>query len=268
MIRLINLITQLNLPMNRIRIVIAAVFLLMLAACGGGSSNDPSPNVPQADQGLAIAPTPTPTPSTNVGPGALVDLFGQAVFAYGFSGTEPVFFVEVSFALDDVVEDNNGRAVLIAIGTTSSRLTEDASFIPGRNLTIGCTFVNEANQFLCVLDSNGRNESIFLFDRPINGVVFGAFEFCAQSSITDCTTEILQAPDGDVLLVLSSPLATLITSAKQTPESSSETFVPYLQYLEQGSASIDGIGIASTEDDRADAMVDALMRIRMLATEY
>jgi hypothetical protein len=135
-------------------------------------------------------------------------------------------------------------------------------------MSIACGFANEVNQFVCAIAANEENLSLFLFDRPTNGEVVGNFEFCAQSGIEDCVTELVQSPDGIVALVISSPLATLTASTRQTPESSSESLVPYLQYLEQGSASIDSIGIARDTDDRVAAMVNALEHINMIAAEY
>jgi hypothetical protein len=44
--------------------------------------------------------------------------------------------------------------------------------------------------------------------------------------------------------------------------------LPYLQYLEQGSASIDGMGISRKADVRVDAMANALMQLEKKATNY
>ena len=120
----------------------------------------------------------------------------------------------------------------------------------GSSLPFACTFSASINQFLCILDAGGEDETFFLIDRLSNGAAEGSFEFCDGVDSVSCTVNVTISPDGVADVVVQDPQAE--SSVANRASSGQTDLLPYLQYLKQGSVD------AEVSIDSSSRRVDAL----------
>ena len=104
------------------------------------------------------------------------------------------------------------------------------------DLPFACSFAASTNQFLCILDPGGADETFFLFDRLSSGVAGGTFEFCNGTGTITCVTNVAISPDGMAEIVVQDSQAESGIASKASPGETD--LLPYLQYLKQGSADV------------------------------
>lgn len=147
--------------------------LLLLGACGGGGGDS----------------TPT-APTTPTQPTVRLDaLYGRLTLNYSFSGSTTVFSDSADFSSANLSSDQTVLA---------------ASIVQNPYRAIGCTVNTVAGfnySYLCVvLDVLYETAELFVFNLAGKSVSNGLYEYCLSGvSIEDCTSDLLQTPDGVVL---------------------------------------------------------------------
>ncbi|MFK8081823.1 MAG: hypothetical protein AB8B97_16170 [Granulosicoccus sp.] len=244
-------------------LVVCAISVLV-AGCGSGSSEVPDSiriigpsqvvqdvevTAPSMDQPVNTVVGDPPTvdlpatvvnqpsqPVTDVQPGDLADLYGALGFGFGFEGSEVVFSFGMVFNAENLNVTDSGTPYLASATEISTTLTPGAEPIVGPPTTVGCLYSASIDQFQCLLDVAGPDQSVFTFGRPVdNDVIFGSFEFCGEVALDDCTSEVFLSPDGAVA-VAAFPLPVASTSGMaRSADLVATDITPYFQYLEQAS---------------------------------
>ena len=255
------------------------LFLLpvLLTSCGGGGGDNEAPEVvapieeappvvaaPVAPEPVVTAPVVTPQPAPNdeaspsINPGALSQLYGNVLFSYGFTGEPATFIAETSFAESNLITVESGAPVLASVAQTSFRMSDADPISETGPLNLRCIEVGQFSEFVCVLDAGGPRESLFLLDEiaDVLGTIgtFGFFEFCQGDQ--DCPSELTNSPDGDLVVTITQPSASVAVSAVQGDS------LPYLQYFEQGSNSA---SIETRKRAKNDEIENAVAEIRSSA---
>lgn len=247
-------------------VVVAAATLL--TACGGGGSSD--------DDAIPLdGDNQDPGPPTSLEPsgddvvsepdeyGVVGELFGTVSIAYSFEGSEAVFAASAEFGPEDVSTSND--RLVSGVAATGVRLTENSTLDQGPHFNFGCTHLDSTGQVLCSLDPSGDNYTIFQFE-PLSAdkQSTGVFEFCNGLSTENCVNEMLVAPDGLAVLVVSDTVAAKAKSSLLAESAEGNSVLPYLQYHEQAAASITVGNGVETESFRLKKLqiLDALSSMR------
>ena len=237
---------------TRLFLFLLPVFVI---SCGGGSGGNqdtaavapledapPVVATPVAPDPVVTAPVTEPEPvvindDTNqiIDPGRLSQFYGDVLFSYTFTGGNSVIVAETIFDASNLVLADNGSVILASVAQTFFRLSDNDPLDSTGSLILGCIEVEGSLQTLCVLDSGGERETLFLLDEVVDVLgpigALGTFEFCSDNGALDCPSELAAFPDGDVVVSISEPSAIFSGTSNRIDA------LPYLQYYEQGSIS-------------------------------
>ena len=166
--------------------------------------------------------------------GTLSELIGSVGVSYSFTGTEPVLGLQLEFTADSFSIDDTGAGLLFSEADEFSVPSPGAEPISGSTSFFGCSYNEDVNEFLCILNPGEDSQSLFRFDRISNGSAQGIFEFCIRGDTSSCATALLSAPDGAAVIAVSNLIA--VSRIADRASASEIDLQPYLEYLKQGSS--------------------------------
>jgi len=205
---------------------------------GSGASNtDGNLNVSElGNEDIVEVPGDDPLGSTE-----LSDLYGRAIFGFGFTGSQTTFIYDALFGPDDVVVSDSGILFLDDMVDTFKRDDPNSEFVPLSPERLFCAYldVESGGLFLCNVFFDQGGYTNFLFGRIAQADVSGLFTYCQEGLTTEqCIDELIDSPDGEVLVrVIDQSIASgddlrVIDEAKETANDVSVE--PYLSYYNQG----------------------------------
>ncbi|MFK7858617.1 MAG: hypothetical protein AB8B64_07350 [Granulosicoccus sp.] len=139
-----------------------------------------------------------------------------------------------------VVSDNDGVTRLLGVADASFIIDGDDTINSGGSQRIGCSDVVANERILCSAFSELGATTNFLLPYFNNNQSFGDFEFCTEDvSSTDCITELLNTPDGNVLVRTNgAPAALAARNTGNTVVLTETDQLNYMKYEEQASESL------------------------------
>lgn len=204
----------------------------------------PSTPDPDTDEPPTQTPTPSPAPAPTPMPTSsqLTDLFGQPLFVFKFDDEPALFAILAQFNNDNLAQDQDtGQFILV---TNSAELAIDevgdgSNFESNGFVQFACIFIDEAQLYYCAAGVNDDTALVnFLFTPIVNGESQGDFTFCDLNgqSVEQCINELVNNPDGPVVISVNPPaaLATLTDEQTSIRSNVAET---YMVYYEQGTSS-------------------------------